>query len=85
MYNIHCIYIYIYYIEFSKKNPAEHIQTTALPVKIIYLENLMLETMNCAMNARLNGCVKSSSQLQVEHCMCSSDFFPSECPGLCST
>ena len=32
-----------------------------------------------------NGCIKSSSQLQGEHCKCSSDFFPSECPGLCST
>ena len=30
-----------------------------------------------------NGCVKSSSQLRGEHCKCSSDFFPSECPGLC--
>ena len=28
-----------------------------------------------------NGCIKSSSQLRGEHCMCSSDFFPSECPG----
>ena len=32
-----------------------------------------------------NGCIKSSSQLQGEHCKCSSDFFPSECPGLCRT
>ena len=32
-----------------------------------------------------NGCIKSPSQLQGEHCKCSSDFFPSECPGLCST
>ena len=32
-----------------------------------------------------NGCIKSSSQLRGEHCTCSSDFFPSECPGLCST
>ena len=30
-----------------------------------------------------NGCVKSSSQVQGEHWKCSSDFFPSECPGLC--
>ena len=32
-----------------------------------------------------NGCVKLSSQLRGEHCKCSFDFFPSECPGLCST
>ena len=32
-----------------------------------------------------NGCVKSSSQLRGEHCKCSPDFFPSECPGLCQT
>ena len=32
-----------------------------------------------------NSCVKSSSQLQGEHCKRQSDFFPSECPGLCST
>ena len=32
-----------------------------------------------------NRCVKSSSQLRGEHCKSSSDFFPSECPGLCST
>ena len=32
-----------------------------------------------------NGCVKSSSQLRGEHCKSSSDFFPSECPGLCRT
>ena len=30
-----------------------------------------------------NGCIKLSSQLRGEHCMSSSDFFPSECPGLC--
>ena len=30
-----------------------------------------------------NGCVKSSTQLRGEHCLCSSNFFPSECPGLC--
>ena len=32
-----------------------------------------------------NGCIKSSSQLRGEHCKSSSDFFPSECPGLCRT
>ena len=32
-----------------------------------------------------NGCIKSSSQLRGEHCKCSSNFFPSECPGLCQT
>ena len=32
-----------------------------------------------------NSCVKASSQLRGEHCKCSSDFSPSECPGLCST
>ena len=32
-----------------------------------------------------NGWVKSSSQLWGEHCKCLSNFFPSECPGLCWT
>ena len=32
-----------------------------------------------------NGCVKSSSQLQGEHCKCLSDFSHSEYPGPCST
>ena len=32
-----------------------------------------------------NGCVKSSSQLQGEHCECLSYFYFSECPGLCRT
>ena len=32
-----------------------------------------------------NCCKKSSSQLRGEHCKSSSNFFPSECPGLCST
>ena len=38
-----------------------------LPAKIIYLENLMLEKNELRHE---NGCVKSSSQLQGEHCKC---------------
>ena len=50
-------------------------------------KNNLFRTSNASANglSHENGCVKSSSQLQGEHCKCSSDFFPSECLGLCLT
>ena len=50
-------------------------------------KNFLFRNGNAHQNGRRheNCCIKSTSQLRGEHCESLSNFFPSECPGLCST